>query len=404
VKTTQKTPPLASVSLFTAGKQIQFLETLKRLRFSGQLVFTSSKEEQWVLYLHQGHITYATGGTHPVRRWQRNLKAHCPQILANPSTLQRDLLGFKASAATLSWEYHLLNLWVGQRKITSEQAVNMIRSAIAEVLFDLAHAMRVIHQINPDNSLSTPLVLVDVHEALTEVQQLRQVWRNAILAEYSPNSAPVIKQPEELCKRTSIPVYQALINLLNGQRTLRDLAVQMKQDIVQVTRSLVPYIRLGLVELINIPDLPSPVDTLVPETPFTPTEPRGSLVACVDDSPLIRQTMESLLVAAGYQFLGVDDAMRAFGILLARKPDLIFLDLVMPNANGYEICAKLRKLACFRNTPIVILTGNDGMVDRVKAKLVGASDFLSKPIDAGIVLGVLRKHLKQGVQGLKVEG
>jgi chemotaxis family two-component system response regulator PixG len=68
----------------------------------------------------------------------------------------------------------------------------------------------------------------------------------------------------------------------------------------------------------------------------------------------------------------------------------------MPNTNGYEICAKLRKLPGFRNTPIVILTGNDGFVDRVRAKLVGASDFLSKPVDAGTVLSVIRKHLEQG--------
>jgi chemotaxis family two-component system response regulator PixG len=178
----------------------------------------------------------------------------------------------------------------------------------------------------------------------------------------------------------------------------------MKQDIVQVTRSLLPYIQLELVELISISDLPSPVDTPISETPRALGESTGSLIACVDDSPLVRQTMESLLVAAGYRYLGVDDAMRAFAILLARKPDLIFLDLVMPNANGYEICAQLRKLSCFRDTPIVILTGNGGIVDRVRAKLVGASDFLSKPIDAGIVLGVLRKHLKQGDPRLKVEG
>jgi chemotaxis family two-component system response regulator PixG len=107
--------------------------------------------------------------------------------------------------------------------------------------------------------------------------------------------------------------------------------------------------------------------------------------------------MESLLVTAGYQFIGVDDALRAFAVLLARKPDVIFLDLVMPNTNGYEICGKLRKLESFRDTPIVILTGNDGIVDRVRAKLVGASDFLSKPIDAGKVLNVIRKHLEQGV-------
>jgi chemotaxis family two-component system response regulator PixG len=108
--------------------------------------------------------------------------------------------------------------------------------------------------------------------------------------------------------------------------------------------------------------------------------------------------MEALLTASGYQFVGVEDGLRAFSILIARKPEVIFLDLVMPNTNGYEICAKLRKLAFFRNTPIVILTGNDGIVDRVRAKLVGASDFLSKPVEAETVLSVIHKHLEQSVR------
>lgn len=404
MRNVQQSPPLASASLFSAGKQIQFLETLKRLRFSGQLVFTSSKEEQWVFYLYLGHIMYATGGPHPVRRWQRNLDAYCPQWLTYRSTLHRDLTSLKATDSGLCWEYQLLSLWVTQQKITSEQAAQIIRSVIAEVLFDLVQAMRVIYQINQDDLLPKPLVLIDIQEAIAQVQPYWRVWRNPTIADYSPNAAPIIKKPEELRQRTSQAAYQNLTQLLNGQRTLRDLAVQMKQDIVQVTRSLLPYIQWELVELISISDLPSPVDTPIPETPLPSTESTGSLIACVDDSPLVRQTMESLLVASGYRFLGVDDAMRAFAILLARKPDLIFLDLVMPNANGYEICAQLRKLSCFRDTPIVILTGNGGIVDRVRAKLVGASDFLSKPIDAGIVLGVLRKHLKQGDPRLKGEG
>jgi chemotaxis family two-component system response regulator PixG len=176
----------------------------------------------------------------------------------------------------------------------------------------------------------------------------------------------------------------------------------MRRDVVEVTRSLLLYIQLGLVELVNIPDLPAPVNTPVRKTPATVAMPTGPLVACVDDSPLVCQTMEALLVAAGYRFVGVEDALRAFSILLARKPDVIFLDLVMPNTNGYEICSKLRKVSFFRNTPIVILTGNDGIVDRVRAKLVGASDFLSKPVEAGTVLSVIRKHLEQGVQSAKV--
>jgi chemotaxis family two-component system response regulator PixG len=105
--------------------------------------------------------------------------------------------------------------------------------------------------------------------------------------------------------------------------------------------------------------------------------------------------MEKLLTSVGYQFFSVTDDLRALATLLARKPDLIFLDLVMPNTNGYEICTQLRKLSMFRNTPIVILTGNDGIVDQVRARLVGASDFLNKPIDADIVLNVINKHLRQ---------
>lgn len=403
VKSVQQAPPLASASLFSAGKQIRFLETLKRLRFSGQLVFTSSKEEQWVFYLYQGQIMYATGGTHPVRRWQRNLRVYCPKMLAHSSTLQRELAGLKATGSTLCWEYQLLSLWVAQQKITNEQAASTIRAVIAEVLLDLMQAMRVIYQIEQRDALPTPIALVDIHEAIAQVQQSWRTWGNPKIADYSPNAAPIIKKPQELRQRTSEVVYQRLTTLLDGQHTLRDLAVRMKQDIVQVTRSLLPYIQLGLVELIQIGDLPSPVNTPIAHTPLPLAAPTGALIACVDDSPLIRQTMETLLVASGYRYLGVEDAMRAFAILLARKPELIFLDLVMPNANGYEICAQLRKLSQFRNTPIVILTGNDGIVDRVRAKLVGASDFLSKPIDAGVVLGVLRKHLNQGARGMKVE-
>jgi len=103
--------------------------------------------------------------------------------------------------------------------------------------------------------------------------------------------------------------------------------------------------------------------------------------------------LEKILTTAGYQFLAVQDSLRAIATLLTRKPDLIFLDLVMPNTNGYEICGQLRKVSSFRNTPIIILTGNDGIIDRVRAKMVGASDFLSKPINAKTVLEVARQHL-----------
>ncbi|WP_159788187.1 response regulator [Sodalinema gerasimenkoae] len=65
----------------------------------------------------------------------------------------------------------------------------------------------------------------------------------------------------------------------------------------------------------------------------------------------------------------------------------------MPVANGYEVCTQLRRMSQFAETPIIILTGNDGVVDRVRAKMVKASDFLGKPIDAEKLLSTVHKFL-----------
>ncbi|HEY9668801.1 MAG TPA: response regulator [Coleofasciculaceae cyanobacterium] len=387
---------LASINLFTALKPIRFLETLKRLQFSGQLVLTAQNGQQWSFYLYMGSIIYATGGNHPVRRWKRNLANHCPQIAAQTAALKLDLVESDKTVLKSCWEYQQLCFWVGQQKLEIEAATSMIRSVIVEVLFDVAQAMRATSQIKHDEAISKPFTVIDVQDVISETHQLWQGWRNAKIVAYSPNMAAIIKQPEEFKKYTKPQIYKILSELLNGQSTLRDVAVRMKRDVGKVIHSLLPYIELGLVELINIPDLPAPVQTPVFKMPPAPEKPARSLIACVDDSPLVCQTMEALLLAAGYRFIGVEDALRAFAALLARKPDLIFLDLMMPNTNGYEICTKLRKLSGFRDTPIVILTGNDGIVDRVRAKLVGASDFISKPVDADKVLSVIRKHLEQG--------
>ncbi|MEA5508452.1 response regulator [Crocosphaera sp. UHCC 0190] len=384
-----------SIHEFTASKQAGFFDTLKQPRFSGQLILTNSKGEQWFFYLYLGRIMYATGGSHPVRRWRRHIAMYLPQIASQLSSLQLDIASLGNQDFRLCWEYQLLCLWVEQQKVSREQAARMIRSVIIEALFDITQTMEVTCELRQDNLLSTRLVLIDADQLINEAQKHWQAWQGAKVADRSPNSAPIIRQAEQLQQRTSPQVYQTLRQLLDGNQTLRDLSVRMKRDVVTVTSSLLPYIQMGLVELINIDDLAPPVSPPSTGSLATGETAIGPLVACVDDSPLMCQTLEKILTGANYQFLGINDPLRAIAILLARKPALIFLDLVMPNANGYEICGQLRKLSFFRNTPIIILTGNDGIVDRVRAKMVGSTDFMSKPVNPELVLSAIRKQLKQ---------
>ncbi len=172
----------------------------------------------------------------------------------------------------------------------------------------------------------------------------------------------------------------------------------MKRDLVTVTCSLLPYVQLGLVQLIKVNDIPPPVPTpIANKLSNNVAVSHRILIACIDDSPAICQAMENIITNAGYQFVSEKDGLRAIAMLLSRKPDLIFLDLVMPNSNGYEICSQLRKLSYFRHTPIIILTGNDGIVDRVRAKMVGSTDFMNKPVQEDLVVETINKCLKQKV-------
>ncbi|MBC7969860.1 MAG: response regulator [Verrucomicrobia bacterium] len=378
-------------------EHFQFLRDLEQLQFSGQLSWTSTTGQQWTFHLFKGNIMYATGGMHPMRRWRRNLALHCPRLPSHRLGWQADLASADAAISPVGWEYTLLNLWVAKQRITPEQAINIMLSTLVEMLFDVKQAAGVSKQIKYDESLAAQVGFAQVEDVIAKTQSRWQAWEDAKLAEHSPNKAPIIRQPEQLREHCSAQLYQMLVQRLNGEHTLYDLAVQMQRDVLDVTASLLPFIQLRWIELVTISDLPALIYPRQSSKPILPpaVAPK-SLIACVDDSTLVRNTMEALLTSAGYEFLGVDSALRAISVLLARKPDLIFLDLVMPEANGYEVCEQLRKLSCFRNTPIVILTGSDGYSNRLRANFAKASGFLGKPLNAEAVLGEIRRHLEQG--------
>ncbi|MDJ0897909.1 MAG: response regulator [Xenococcus sp. MO_188.B8] len=379
-----------SGSNFDIPTQVELFETLKQLQFNGQLVLREPKGDCWNIYLHLGHVVFANGGPHPVKRWQRTLIKYLPELAADLSREQSDIANVAPGDYNRCWQYQLLYSWVKQGKITRQQATKIIWSILVEVLFDVTQAVNVSYELEPGQSSAQGIVLVDGKRIIDEVKRNWSSWQEAQATIYRPNLAPVIKNPEQLQQNTSANVFGMLKQLLNGQRTLRDLALDNQRDTLSFTRSLLPYLQSGLVELVNIPDLPEPILGAAPNISV-----QTPLIACVDDSPMVCNSLEKFMTSAGYRFVGINDSLRAFSILLALKPDLIFLDLMMPNLNGYELCDKLRRISVFRHTPIIILTGNDGVIDRVKTKLVGASDFLSKVnVDKQLVSETMAKHLR----------
>jgi chemotaxis family two-component system response regulator PixG len=181
--------------------------------------------------------------------------------------------------------------------------------------------------------------------------------------------------------------------MFNGQNTLRDLALQLQQDITHMTRLMIPYIQLGFIELIEVDDIPSPLMNLIPTE--NDSRPEKGMIVCVDRSFSVAERIKAIVTTAGYKFLSFDNSNLAIASILAEKPDLIFLDLDSPNFSAYEICVRLRELSFLSDIPIVIMTENLGLMDRVRAKIVGCSDFLQKPIESKALLEMITKHIKK---------
>ena len=375
---------------FTAPKQIKLFNSLQEAQISGQLTFNDlATENEWHLYLYLGGIVYGTGGTHPLRRWQRNIVSNLPQIPFQLSSLQAELTERKANLKDNVWEYEQIAYWVDRQIITTQQGKTAIAFALEEILFDLTQARQVICRLNQSKILSPKLELIDFKDLIEGIDETWSNWQHAGVADRMPNMAPIILQPQQLQKKTSDSAYHSLCKLLDGHRSLRDLAVQLNTSTLQVINSLLPYIESGIFSLIDVPDLLEPV------TPFHSQSDNGErpLIACVDDSMMVSHMMEQIINLAGYRFMAVNDPVDAITALINRQPDLIFLDVVMPQINGYDLCAQIRKYPEFAETPVIFLTSNSGIIDRIRAKLVGSSDFIKKTIDADELLQKIAQHL-----------
>ncbi|MEH2323543.1 MAG: response regulator [Nostoc sp.] len=377
--------------LIFSNNLVNEFKTCTQLQYNGKLNIKSSKGSQWTFYYRLGRIVWATGGTHPFRRWRRNMAQNCPQI-------DVEKLQLRLKDVSLDyWDYRILEIFHKKQKIQREQIQCIAENTIAELLFDLAmqgNFASISCNRNQEVILEAPISFTSAEMSVKQMQDSWKIWSEAGLANFSPDLAPVIRRPEQLQQMVSPSVYKNFVNLINGKLTLRDLAVKMKQSVLPLTRSLLPYILKGIIELVEIPDMPLVVSegNNKPITP-QPKKPIAPLVACVDDSPQVCKMLEDIITSNGLRFIKIQDAVQALPILIQDKPDLIFLDLIMPVASGYEICTQLRRISAFANTPVIILTGSDGLLDRVRAKVVGSTDFMTKPVVADKVMSIIRKYL-----------
>lgn len=116
-------------------------------------------------------------------------------------------------------------------------------------------------------------------------------------------------------------------------------------------------------------------------------------IVCVDDSPAILQELNRCLEDDIFSVSTISNPVKALMQIIKIKPDLVLLDVNMAGIDGYELCRLLRNHSLFKSTPIIMVTANTGIFNRVKARIVGASGYLTKPFSQSDILKIVFRHL-----------
>lgn len=147
---------------------------------------------------------------------------------------------------------------------------------------------------------------------------------------------------------------------------------------------------------------PSRSERTEPNAPFEAPEPGRPRVLVVDDSVTVRRLLARLLERHGCEVTAVATCLEALGEVGNATPDLVFLDVGLPHLDGTLICRTLKRSECAHRVPVVLLTGHEGPLDRLRGSVAGASAYLTKPVDPQALIEVVDLHLSRS--GRKQEG
>ncbi|MGL5793918.1 MAG: DUF4388 domain-containing protein [Waterburya sp.] len=237
------------------------LITLHRQKFTGILTITSQDEKKWEMFFYLGKYLWADGGYQINRSWRRNFSYYLPKVDTSSIVLRNR----GEAHAPRSSKHYLIHVLLQRKLVTTEQVKALINNRNQEILFDLLQ--KEYHDsLNYNLQATSPhyllkagfslsLDFLNLEQMLFKSQTAWSTWGSKGLASCSPHHAPLLNKYDELKQQVPDIILSNMSRLLNGKSTLRDLAIKMDKDILDVTCGLVPYFFKGYLRFLEIPDL-----------------------------------------------------------------------------------------------------------------------------------------------------
>lgn len=351
------------------AKTIQNIVTKK---LSGRLTIGDPNDSSvfWRVYFGNGKVHFATSTIGQQERLRYFIQWYYPEMIS-------------LTLGSFQSDYEIICDYWQAGKMSLPQVRKLLFWLSQEALMQLLALPQGIIQFEKTLWLDPLVLSVSLRELVLPVRAFVNQWIRLRPEINSPFQRPCIKNIEQLQKQARQQIQDAsfikyLIQVISQNLNIYEAAYHLKTDTLGLASLLQPMVKSGAVGM----------------NPYMlPQSDNRVVIACIDDSKTTQKNVKMVLEAAGYKVLNIIDATRALTTLARYKPALILMDINMPEINGYELCKMLRQSTALKDIPIVMLTGRDGIVDKLRARMVGANDYITKPFKPQQLLSAIRKNL-----------
>ena len=404
----------------------QFLIQLADANSSGCLKIDSGSVS-WKIFLDRGNLLYV----------------QCSIQLLEQLKYHLHYFGWKDAASALKdFPKSVLSEQSSQSELAEDLYGKVISWLMSEQHLDLSQVSKLIQNISKDDLLSclwldkatssweqnsnfpnwiseqtNSLLSLTISECLQEAEIRKRQWQDCsahLSSLYQRPYFPPSWETKPLPTSGSLnhATLTQLTQVLRGRTSIRQLSILLNKDEFKVAKILSPYIDEKIIYLHHaqapLDRLPCiPKDIFQDQLESTHNSEENDVtqansgkksvktwkIVCIDDSPTILSEIQRFLDREKFEITAIDDPVQAVSKIFTINPDLILLDITMPRINGYKLCGLLRSSGKCDHTPIIMVTGNTGLIDKARAKLSGATDYFTKPFIKEDLNAIVTKYL-----------
>lgn len=357
-------------------KVLQALKDIIQKRRSGKLIVRDAIDSSvsWEAYFGNGNLHFATSRLGQQERLIYLTNRHHPELNISNFTIDRS-----------DYEFICERWRSGQFSL--QQARQLAFTIAQEALVHMMAIDRARLRFDPDARLDTLISSTSVEKTVIPAKQLIWKWQEIRQEINSPFTRVYLSNLDSLYQllwqqlqnTKEIESYQVA---LTQNLCLYSIATQLNIDVLELSYLLRPLIQNRSIQISRYGQ--------------KRVEERTE-IAYIDDDLTMQNIIKLILEAQGYRVIGLIKPAEAIDHLTRARPMLILMDISMPDIDGYELCQILRKLPTLKNVPILMLGDTDNLLDRLKAKIVGANNYTPKPITPKNLANLVNKYISHSL-------